>query len=33
MPVRTLWQDKYCIEQTASLVATPNFAATSIGIE
>ena len=34
MPTRTLWQDKYAIEQTATLVAKPTFAPTTgIGIE
>jgi len=34
MATRTMWQDKYAIEQTASLTAKPTFAAaTAIGIE
>jgi len=33
MAIRTTWQDKYAIEQTSSLTATPTFASTAIGIE
>jgi len=33
MATRTTWQDRYGVEQTASLTAKPTFAATAIGIE
>ena len=33
MAIRVTWQDRYAIEQTASLTAKPTFAASAIGIE
>ena len=33
MSTRTMWQDKYAIEQTATLIGKPTFAATAIGVE